>query len=58
LTASKVEEYRPTSRIVNGTVARTRPLCPYGKVAKWNGKGSTDDIANFSCVVDEEAGGR
>jgi feruloyl esterase len=28
---------------------RTRPLCPYPQVAKWNGTGSSDDAANFSC---------
>lgn len=33
-----------------GTVQRTRPLCPYPQVAKYNGSGSTDDAANFSCV--------
>ncbi len=32
-------------------VARTRPLCPYPQVAKYSGSGSTDDAANFSCVV-------
>jgi feruloyl esterase len=32
-----------------GNVDRTRPLCPYGKVATYNGSGSTDDAANFSC---------
>ena len=32
-----------------GNVDRTRPLCPYGKVATYNGKGSTDDAANFVC---------
>ena len=32
-----------------GTVDRTRPLCPYGKVATYNGNGSTDDAANFTC---------
>ena len=32
-----------------GVVDRTRPLCPFGKVAKWKGTGSTDDAANFSC---------
>ena len=31
-------------------VARTRPLCAYPKVAAWNGKGDSDDAANFSCV--------
>src|SRR5215470_8175104 len=28
----------------------TRPLCPYPTTAKWTGKGSTDDAANFVCV--------
>ena len=39
------------SHLTNGQVDRTRPLCPYGKVAKWNGKGSTDDAANFACAA-------
>jgi hypothetical protein len=38
------------SHATGGKVNRTRPLCPYGKVAKWNGSGSTDDAANFACV--------
>jgi hypothetical protein len=29
--------------------AMTRPLCPYPQVAKYTGKGSTDDAANFVC---------
>ncbi len=29
---------------------RTRPLCPYPQVAKYNGSGGTDDAANFVCV--------
>jgi hypothetical protein len=37
------------SRIVNNTVVRTRPLCPYPQVAKYKGSGSTDDAANFAC---------
>lgn len=28
---------------------RTRPLCAFPKVAKWDGKGSTDDAASFVC---------
>lgn len=28
---------------------RTRPLCPFPKVAKWDGKGSTDEAASFAC---------
>ncbi|MEP7310243.1 MAG: tannase/feruloyl esterase family alpha/beta hydrolase [Acidobacteriota bacterium] len=34
-----------------GKADRTRPLCPYGKVAKWKGTGSTDDAVNFMCVA-------
>ena len=32
-------------------VARTRPLCPYPKVARYKGMGSTDEAANFECVA-------
>jgi feruloyl esterase len=32
-----------------GNADRTRPLCPYGKVATYSGSGSTDDAANFTC---------
>jgi feruloyl esterase len=28
----------------------TRPLCAYPKTAKWTGRGSTDEAANFACV--------
>jgi Tannase and feruloyl esterase len=28
---------------------RTRPLCAYPKVARYNGSGSLEDAANFSC---------
>jgi feruloyl esterase len=34
----------------NGYLVRTRPLCRYPNVALWNGIGSTDEAANFSCV--------
>jgi tannase/feruloyl esterase len=37
------------SHTTNGTVDRTRPLCPYPQVAKYSGSGSLDDAANFSC---------
>ena len=30
---------------------RSRPVCPYPQVAKWDGKGSTDDHKSFSCVT-------
>lgn len=39
------------SRMFQGRVARTRPLCPYPQVAKYKGTGSIDDAANFSCAA-------
>lgn len=30
--------------------ARTRPLCPYPEVARYDGSGSIDDAENFVCV--------
>jgi len=32
-----------------GVVTRTRPLCLYPQTAIYNGSGSTDDAANFTC---------
>jgi feruloyl esterase len=37
------------SRIIDGKVVRTRPLCPYPQVAKYNGSGNPDDASNFVC---------
>ena len=37
------------SRSVNGKVDRTRPLCPYPQIATYNGTGSIDEAANFTC---------
>ena len=39
------------SHMTNGTVDRTRPLCPYPQVATYNGTGSIDEAANFSCKL-------
>ncbi len=33
----------------NDKIDRTRLLCPYPKVARWNGTGSSDDAKNFIC---------
>jgi feruloyl esterase len=41
----------PASRVRNGQTDRTRPLCPFPQVAKYDGTGSTDEAANFSCVT-------
>ncbi|HLG14763.1 MAG TPA: tannase/feruloyl esterase family alpha/beta hydrolase [Blastocatellia bacterium] len=34
-------------------VTRTRPLCPYPQVARYKGRGSTDDAANFVCTLEK-----
>jgi tannase/feruloyl esterase len=39
------------SKVTNGQVVRTRPLCPYPLVARYKGQGSIDEAANFSCVA-------
>ena len=41
------------SHSTSGVVDRTRPLCPYPQVARWNGRGGLDGInhaENFKCV--------
>jgi len=38
------------SHYTAGKVDRTRPLCPYPRVAHYKGAGSIDEAANFSCV--------
>jgi feruloyl esterase len=47
----KAPDSIPASKIANGQVVRTRPLCPYPQVAKYSGRGSSDDAASFSCVA-------
>jgi len=46
----KAPESIQASRVVDGKVVRTRPLCPYPQVARYTGQGSIDDAANFRCV--------
>jgi len=48
---NKAPDSLPASKVTNGTVARTRPLCPYPQVARYKGQGSIDEAANFSCVA-------
>jgi feruloyl esterase len=45
----KAPDQIAASRIRDGKVDRTRPLCAYPQVAVYKGSGSTDDAANFSC---------
>jgi len=37
------------SKISDGKVVRTRPLCPYPQTSAYKGAGSIDDAANFVC---------
>ena len=43
------------SKVTNGKVERTRPLCPEPEVAVYAGQGSIDDAANFKCEVRKTA---
>ena len=47
----KAPDQIPASRVRDGKVDRTRPLCPYPQLAKYKGAGSIDDAANFSCKL-------
>jgi feruloyl esterase len=52
-----VEQGKKPERIIashatNGQVDKTRPLCPFGQIAKYKGSGSTTDAANFACAAD------
>ena len=38
-----------TGANISSGVERTRPLCPYPQTARWNGSGSLDDAASFTC---------
>jgi feruloyl esterase len=49
--AGTAPERIPASRVTGGVVDRTRPVCPFGRVAAWTGTGSTDDMTNFACVA-------
>jgi feruloyl esterase len=45
----KAPDQIAASRVRDGAVDRTRPLCPYPQSAAYKGSGSTDDAANFVC---------
>jgi hypothetical protein len=46
LIATKYDADDPTH-----AVQRTRPLCPYPRVAGYDGSGSIDDATNFTCTA-------
>jgi feruloyl esterase len=37
------------SKITDGKVERTRPLCPFPAIPRYKGTGSIDEAANFAC---------
>lgn len=47
----KAPDQIAASRVRDGKVDRTRPLCPYPQVAQYKGSGSIDDAANFTCKM-------
>jgi feruloyl esterase len=47
----KAPEKMLASHSTQGQVDRTRPLCAYPQTAVYNGSGSTNDAANFSCKL-------
>jgi len=48
---SWVERNRPPAEVPARRIQdqRTRPLCPFPQVAKYKGRGSIDEAANFTC---------
>jgi feruloyl esterase len=51
VTSGKAPEQIPASRVREGKVDRTRPLCPYPQEAVYKGAGSVDEAGNFVCKV-------
>jgi hypothetical protein len=49
VTQAAAPERIEASRVENGAVVRTRPLCAFPTRAVYGGKGSTDDSRNFEC---------
>ena len=46
----KAPDVLHAAQVVDNKVVRTRPLCPYPKVARYGGQGSIDEAASFSCA--------
>lgn len=47
--ARKAPDRIIATHLTAGTADRTRPLCPYPQLPIYNGSGSIDEAANFSC---------
>ena len=55
-----MEQWRTTGKAPEQTIAQHRSngqpdrkvlVCAYPKIAKYNGSGSADDPANFTCAI-------
>ena len=49
VTANKAPASIPASRLRDGKVERTRPLCAYPQFAVYKGKGNIEEAENFEC---------
>jgi hypothetical protein len=49
--AGKAPDLLTAKKIVNGEITRSRPLCPYPQVARYQGEGSIDEAENFACQM-------
>jgi hypothetical protein len=47
--AGKAPDAITATQVAGDKVARSRPLCPYPRVASYAGVGSTGDAPNFTC---------
>jgi feruloyl esterase len=45
----KAPERIEASRVRDGKIDRTRPLCPYPQVATYDGKGDPNSAESFAC---------
>jgi len=48
--AGKAPEAIVASQLEEGKTVRTRPLCPYPQVARYQGQGDVNDAKNFRCA--------
>ena len=50
--ASKYKnDYAQLLNLPTGDPIRTRPLCPFPQVARWDGRGSTEVASSFQCEI-------
>jgi Tannase and feruloyl esterase len=48
--SGKAPESIAARQMAGTEVQRTRPLCPYPRVAKYSGAGNMDEATSFSCA--------